>query len=116
MPKYLANLAEAMQECDAKTRDEFILKRFGKEAEARRLVRAEIEEEGNGADAKPRSDEETRVVRMAGMLHAHEVTARVTGDPRYAAGKNGKPPRKVGSTISFIVRSIRASVITGAGE
>jgi putative selenate reductase len=35
-------------------------------------------------------------------LNAHEVTARVTGDPRYGAGKNGKPPRKVGSQLVLL--------------
>jgi putative selenate reductase len=30
------------------------------------------------------------------------VVQRVTGDPRYAAGKNGKPPRKVGSTLVLL--------------
>ncbi|HXU73383.1 MAG TPA: 4Fe-4S dicluster domain-containing protein [Polyangia bacterium] len=39
---------------------------------------------------------------MAGVLNSHEVAARVTGDPRYAAGKNGKPPRKVGSTLVLL--------------
>src|SRR5262249_36957699 len=96
LPKYLANLEEAMREAGARTRDEFILKPFGMEAEARRLVRAEIDEDGVSAD------EEARVVCMAGMLNAHEVTSRVTGDPRYAAGKNGKPPRKVGSTLVLL--------------
>ena len=43
-----------------------------------------------------------RIVRMAGVLNSHEVTARVTGDPRYAAGKNGKPPRKVGSMLVLL--------------
>src|SRR5204863_128846 len=36
------------------------------------------------------------IVRAAGQLNTHEYAARVTGDPRYAAGKNSKPPRKVG--------------------
>jgi ferredoxin len=43
-----------------------------------------------------------RIVRMAGVLNSHEVTARVTGDPRYAAGKNGRPPRKVGSQLVLL--------------
>ena len=43
-----------------------------------------------------------RIVRTAGMLNAHVVTANVTGDPRYAAGKNGKPPRKVGSQLVLL--------------
>jgi putative selenate reductase len=99
LPKYLANLEEAMEACGARTRDELILRRFGKETEALRLVRAELEEEGGTV-----SDEavRARAVRMAGLLNGHEVAARVTGDPRYAAGKNGKPPRKVGSTLVLL--------------
>jgi putative selenate reductase len=95
LSKYLDNLAEAMEAAGAKTRDEFILRRFGMEAEARRLVAAQLEEEG----APPN---ESRVIQMAGLLNTHEVVQRVTGDPRYAAGKNGKPPRKVGSQLVLL--------------
>ena len=42
------------------------------------------------------------IVRTAGMLNSHEVVARITGDPRYAAGKNAKPPRKVGSMLVLL--------------
>ena len=48
------------------------------------------------------AERRARIVRMAGVLNSHEVAARVTGDPRYAAGKNGKPPRKVGSTLVLL--------------
>jgi putative selenate reductase len=97
--KYLENLEEAMTACGARDRDELVCKRFGKEDEAARLVDGEIEEQGvTVADAERR----TRVVRMAGVLNSHEVAARVTGDPRYAAGKNGKPPRKVGSALVLL--------------
>jgi putative selenate reductase len=98
LAKYLDNLAEAMAECGAKTRDEFILRRFDKEAEARRLVKAELEEDPVVLAA----DFHDQVVRMAGGLNTHEVVQRITGDPRYAAGKNGKPPRKVGSTLVLL--------------
>ncbi|MDB4967422.1 MAG: hypothetical protein JWN44_3111 [Myxococcales bacterium] len=97
--KYLDNLEEAMVACGARTRDELILNRFGKAAEARRLVAGEVEEQGVTVDE---GELQARVVRMAGVLNSHEVTARVTGDPRYAAGKNGKPPRKVGSMLVLL--------------
>src|SRR6185312_13054798 len=97
--KYLENLEEAMAACGARDRDELVCKRFGKEDEATRLVDGELEEQGLTVDARERR---ARVVRMAGVLNSHEVAARVTGDPRYAAGKNGKPPRKVGSTLVLL--------------
>jgi putative selenate reductase len=97
--KYLENLEEAMVACGARDRDELICKRFGKEDEAARLVDGELDEEGVRVDA---SERRVRIVRMAGVLNSHEVAARVTGDPRYAAGKNGKPPRKVGSTLVLL--------------
>jgi putative selenate reductase len=97
--KYLENIEEAMVACGARDRDELILKRFGKGDEARRLVEAELEEQGAAVDGRELS---ARIVRMAGVLNSHEVAARVTGDPRYAAGKNGKPPRKVGSLLVLL--------------
>lgn len=97
--KYLENLEEAMVAAGARSRDELILARFDKGAEARRLVEGELDEEGRRLDEK---ELRARVVAMAGVLNSHEVAARVTGDPRYAAGKNGKPPRKVGSTLVLL--------------
>jgi putative selenate reductase len=97
--KYLDNLEEAMVEHGARDRDELILRRFGKGVEARRLVEAELEEQGMMLDER---ELHQRIVRMAGVLNSHEVAARVTGDPRYAAGKNAKPPRKVGSTLVLL--------------
>jgi putative selenate reductase len=99
LPKYLGNLADAMVDCGAATRDELILKRFGKEAEARRLVQAALDEDRvELGEAALRA----RVVEMAGLLNTHEVVQHVTGDPRYAAGKNAKPPRKVGTTLVLL--------------
>ncbi len=107
LPKYLENLSEAMSAAGAVTRDDWILRRFGKEAEARRLVTAELDEEGalsSDEEGSPLSDEalRARVVKMAGLLNTHEVVQHVTGDPRYAAGKNGKPPRKVGTSLVLL--------------
>jgi len=119
LPRYLENLEEAMLEVGARDRDELILRRFGQGAEAARLAFADLREEGCGDDAReaevlhalkagqpiaPLVDEElrARIVGLAGLLNTHEVTARVTGDPRYAAGKNAKPPRKVGSTLVLL--------------
>ena len=85
-----------MAACGARDRDELICKRFGKEAEAARLV----DGRSRGAGRRRRRAGERRArdaCAWRGVLNSHEVTARVTGDPRYAAGKNSKPPRKVGS-------------------
>jgi putative selenate reductase len=122
LPRYLENLEEAMVDAGARDRDEFILKRFQRGAEAVRLVFAETRED-RGASVEDEALEaralhavkageplagvldvalHNKVVRTAGVLNAHEVTARVTGDPRYAAGKNGKPPRKVGSQLVLL--------------
>ncbi len=126
LPKYLQNLEEAMLEIGARDRDQFLLQRFGKGAEAVRLVYGELREEGRapGNDDAALDGEEAaalgalkagrslgeviaaprheRIVRTAGMLNSHEVVARITGDPRYAAGKNAKPPRKVGSMLVLL--------------
>src|SRR5581483_6384967 len=99
LSKYLTNLEDAMLECGARDRDELILRRFDKRGEAERLVDGEIEEQQLTLSSEERR---ARVVRMAGVLNSHEVAARVTGDPRYAAGKNAKPPRKVGSTLVLL--------------
>src|SRR5207302_5396047 len=61
----------------------------------------------NDAAAQSGEDELTRdlgrrIVAVAGVLNGHVLAARVTGDPRYAAAKNGKPPRKVGSTLVLL--------------
>ena len=66
-------------------------KKAGRQALAARAVSRGI---ANGLHA--------RIVREAGVLNGHEAAARVTGDPRYAAGKNGKPPRKVGSMLVLL--------------
>jgi putative selenate reductase len=120
LPKYLQNLEEAMAESGARDREELILRRFGCAAEAVRLVFGELREEGSpeadalearllaaakaGEPLRPLVDGplHARIVRMAGLLNTHEVTARVTGDPRYAAGKNAKPPRKIGSQLKLL--------------
>src|SRR5206468_10764535 len=82
----------------AHTLQDFILRRFDKEAEARRLVKGELDEDPLVLAA----DVSERMVRVAGALNTHEVVQRITGDPRYAAGKNGKPPRKVGSMLVLL--------------
>jgi putative selenate reductase len=119
LSKYLVNLEEAMLDIGAITRDELVLRRFGKAAEAVRQVLAELREVervdealepalldavkgGHSLRGLVPEDLYDRLVRTAGLLNSHEVTARVTGDPRYAAGKNAKPPRKVGSTLVLL--------------
>ena len=98
--KYLENLEEAMVACGARDRDELDLQalRQGRRGGAARRRRAS-KSRASRVDATERR---ARIVRMAGVLNSHEVAARVTGDPRYAAGKNGKPPRKVGSMLVLL--------------
>jgi putative selenate reductase len=99
MTKYLVNLEEAMVAGGARTRDELILRRFGKGEEARRLARTELE--GAGADL----DEALlceRTIKIAALLNSREMATRALEDPRYAAAKNGKPPRKVGSSLALL--------------
>ena len=42
------------------------------------------------------------IVSAAGALNTHELSERALGDPRYAAGKNSKPPRKVGTALVLL--------------
>ncbi len=130
LPRYLANLEEAMADCGAGDRAEFLLRRFDQAAEAVRVVLAELREDGRDepeleaellAAAKSRATPLARVIAdfekrrgcsfpglherltgTAGILNTHKYTASVTGDPRYAAGKNSKPPRKVGSQLVLL--------------
>jgi putative selenate reductase len=150
LPRYLGNLEEAMIDCRARDRSDFILRRFSVGAEAVRNVFADLREEGErfaklapaareGAektlaeleaelrvvaksedrslfdaiasfsarpDAAPVAewigDLHGKIVAAAGVLNSHVFAAQVTGDPRYAAGKNGKPPRKVGSQLVLL--------------
>lgn len=99
MTKYLVNLEEALADCGARTRDELILRRFGKGEEARRLVRGELEGTGGEVGEAELCD---RTIKMAALLNSREMTRRALEDPRYAAAKNSKPPRKVGSTLALL--------------
>jgi putative selenate reductase len=124
--KYLTNLEEAMADAGVRDRDELIIHHHDQGAEAIRQVLGELREESAGArepeiDAletdllgaykakRPlaqlldgQRDLYARIVAIAGVLNGHLLTARVTGDPRYAAAKNGKPPRKVGSSLVLL--------------
>jgi putative selenate reductase len=98
MTKYLVNVEEAMIACGARTRDELIWRRFDKGDEARRLARAELQ----SGDGRGDVDETLlcdRTTKIAARLNSRELAARALEDPRYGAAKNGKPPRKVGSTL-----------------
>jgi putative selenate reductase len=66
-------------------------------ASAALIVRSHQEPGGDPTDGLLR-----RIVAAAGVLNGHALTAGVTGDPRYAAAKNGKPPRKVGSKLALL--------------
>ena len=123
LPRYLENLEEAMADVGARDRSDYLLRRFDQGAEAVRVVFAELREDS--ADERLRQLEERlltavkarepikdiadelpdlhdRLIATAGILNTHQYTVKVTGDPRYAAGKNSKPPRKVGSTLVLL--------------
>ena len=143
LPRYLENLEQAMLTVGARDRDELVLRRFGKGAEAVHAVLREVGPRGSEAERATPSNQlaeklcvalrqpgttlaealdatsadgdegarspifhdpigadlHRRIVAAAGLLNAREVAARVLADPRYAAPRNAKPPRKVGSTL-----------------
>ncbi|MBX3727751.1 MAG: glutamate synthase [Candidatus Sumerlaeia bacterium] len=83
LPAYLENLALAMDACGATTIDEFVLRHFGNEAEARRRA------EGSGIDA----------AAWAGVLNTTTAAEKARRDPRYHADKNRRVPKRIDSRL-----------------
>ena len=95
LPRYLEQLAAAMEVAGARDRDDLILRRFGHERAALERARADVG--GNDVGALRR-----RAVEIAGALNTRDAMEKALADPRYAAPKNGKPPRKVGSALVLL--------------
>lgn len=85
-PAYLERLAAEMKKVAATTVDEFILKRFGTEAEARRL---------EGAAATP-----AQIVRRAALLNTTIAAQLARDDLRYRAEKNRAIPKRIDSHLA----------------
>lgn len=82
---YVEALVAAMRQCQAENLDQFVLRHFGHEAEARR--RAAEDAEGSGA------------VAWAGVLNTTALAARAREDERYYAHRNAKAPTRIDSHL-----------------
>ncbi len=89
LPAYLNRLSAAMEKCGAGTMEEYVLRAFGKAAEARGLA-----EQGHacGEDAEERN---AAAVRWAGLLNTGVVAEMARGEPRYRAEQNRKAPKRI---------------------
>lgn len=85
LPDYFKNLAAEMKRVEAHTIDEYILRAFGHEEEARRRA-------GEGA---PRE----AVVRWAGVLNTRRAADLARENPRYRAENNRRAPKRVDSRL-----------------
>ncbi len=91
---YLRALTKEMQSRDAVNIDEYVLRRFDQEGQARRRAVAEL-----GADAG--ADELKRAtVAWAGLLNTSIVAKMARGNPRYRAERNRLAPRKTESHLT----------------
>ena len=91
---YLRALAKGMHSRDAVNIDEYVLRRFDQEGQARRRAVAEL-----GADAG--ADELKRAtVAWAGLLNTSIVAKMARGNPRYRAERNRLAPRKTESHLT----------------
>jgi len=118
--KYLANLAAAMREVQARTIPEFVLRHAGQGRAAIEKVVRELADPALKRDILPRlldwSDHpsqslhevcakatglEQRLVDAAGLLNTPVLVARATADPRYRCEQNKSVPRKTGATLAL---------------
>jgi putative selenate reductase len=91
---YLRALAKEMQSRDAVNIDDYVLRRFDQEGQARQRAVAEL-----GADAG--ADELNRAtVAWAGLLNTSIVAKMARGNPRYRADRNRLVPRKTESHLT----------------
>lgn len=89
---YFKNLKAAMAEVEAKTLDQFILRRFGHEAKAREAALAELE-----AHHVP----DAIASRWAGVYNTSELASQAAENPRYHADSNRKPPKRIDSQLEL---------------
>ncbi len=85
LPGYMERLAAEMKKVGAGSVDEFVLKRFGLEHEARRH---------EGTEARRES-----IVRRAGWLNTAMAAEMARKDPRYRAEKNRAVPKRIDSHL-----------------
>ncbi len=93
LPAYLQRLAAQMTQHDARSVDDFILKRWGHGQEAERRVRARL---GPDADADA---VRAATIREAGLLNTISAAEAAAGEARYGAARNRKVPRRVDSHL-----------------
>lgn len=91
---YLERLAVAMREREAHTVDEFILKRFGNEPEARRRA------EARGGEDPAGPAQHDAVVRWAGLLNTRQAADEARAEPRYRADRNRATPKRIDSHLT----------------
>ncbi len=89
LPNYLKRLVDEMNKVHAGNIDEYILKRFGLEAEARQRVLADV----NG------QDDQRVMVRWAQVLNTSRAAELARDDPRYRADRNRKVPKRIDSHL-----------------
>lgn len=91
---YLGALTEDMRRFGALDVDEYILRRFGHEEQARRRAADEL-----GADA-PANERHRAAVAWAGLLNTSEVAELARGEHRYRAYRNRRVPARVDSRLA----------------
>jgi putative selenate reductase len=113
LPAYLDRLEERMRALGVARLGDYVVKACGQGEEAvRRLVPASPLRDALGvALAAPRTDLAAvlaeagesacyeRIVAEAARLNTPVVVTRATASPRYQAGANAQPPRKIGSRL-----------------
>jgi putative selenate reductase len=113
LPAYLDRLEERMRLLGVSRLGDYVVKACGQGEEAvRRVVPASpLRESLYAAVAAARTDLEVvleaagegalydRIVAEAARLNTPLVVARATANPRYQAGSNAQPPRKIGSRL-----------------
>ena len=92
LAKYMAALSARMTQVGATTRDAFILRGLGHEAEARAWASTDPLV-FSGPSRGPLA------VAKAAQQNLAVLAKKAAQDPRYAHARNTKPPRKIGSTL-----------------
>ncbi len=90
---YLQSLTDEMRKLDVVNINEFILRRFDQEEEARRRASAEL---GKGVDA---NELNRAAVAWAGLLNTSFVAKLARDDPRYRAYQNRRVPARIDSHL-----------------
>jgi putative selenate reductase len=89
---YLKELGKRMREVGAATVDEWVLRAYGNQEEARQKAAGDGGRGGAGAGDP---------VAEATLLNTRTYVERVTADPRYRRDANAKPPKKIGRHLKL---------------